>query len=99
MTAHNCTLHYFLQHSNNNQYCQCRPFGFKLIYNKYLDRWMSTKEKENKNTRITVVLIDLNDEAYESNISCDAQLNVISSLASKMSGGLYQKSKTQYPLK
>lgn len=59
---------------------------------------MSTKEKENKNTRITVVLIDLNDEAYESNISCDAQLNVISSLASKMSGGLNQKS-SQYPLK
>lgn len=28
---------------------------------------MSTKEKENKNTRITVVLIYLNDEAYESN--------------------------------
>lgn len=53
---------------------------------------MSTKEKENKNTRITVVLIDLNDEAYESNISCDTQLNVISSLASRMSGGLYQKS-------
>lgn len=37
---------------------------------------MSTKEKETKNTRITVVLIDLNDEAYESNISCDVQLNV-----------------------
>lgn len=59
---------------------------------------MSTKEKETKNTRIIVVLIDLNDEAYESNISCDVQLNVISSLASKMSGGLYQKS-SQYPLK
>lgn len=58
---------------------------------------MSKKEKETKNTRITVVLIDLNDEAYESNISCDTQLNVISSLASKMSGGLYQKS-SQYPL-
>lgn len=37
------------------------------------------------------------DEAYESNISCDVQLNVISSLASKMSGGWYQKS-SQYPL-
>lgn len=32
------------------------------------------------------------DEAYESNISCDTQLNVISSLASKMSGGLNQMS-------
>lgn len=53
---------------------------------------MSTKEKETKNTRITVVLIDLNDEAYESNISCDTQLNVISSLASKMSVGLNQMS-------
>lgn len=33
-------------------------FGFN-----YLDRRMSKKEKETKNTRITVVLIDLNDEA------------------------------------
>lgn len=58
---------------------------------------MCKKEKETKNTQITVVLINLNDEAYESNISCDVQLNVISSLACKMSGGLYQKS-SQYPL-